>query len=181
VRLVVADTGPRNYLIQIGCVCVCVYALADLVETVVLPSLVVAELAADGAPVEVRAWASALPPWIEERNAVVAIGMDLEISPADREAITLAVELNSVLLMDDRRALKAAREKGVLTVGTIGILEAVAAKGLVSLPAAFDRLRRTGMFISEELLNQALIRDRRRQGIRNVTDPDSNATDELES
>ncbi len=47
--LIVADTGPINYLIQIGCVNV----LSELVKTVALPASVLRELQSEGAPAEV--------------------------------------------------------------------------------------------------------------------------------
>jgi predicted nucleic acid-binding protein len=53
----------------------------------------------------------------------------------------------------------------VNTIGTLGILEAAAAKCLISLPDALERLRATSMFISDELLAQSLQRDSKRRGV----------------
>lgn len=55
---------------------------------------------------------------------------------------------------------------GVVTMGTVGILEVAAARGLVSLPEALERLRATSCFLSEDVLDNALERDaeRRRTG-----------------
>ncbi len=86
-----------------------------------------------------------------------------ELSVADREAISLARELQALLLMDDRRARLAATDQAVRTIGTLGILEAAAAKGVISLPSALELLRTTSMFISDELLSQALRRDSARR------------------
>jgi len=159
VKLVVADTGPLNYLIQIGHVSV----LRLLTDRVVLPSLVAEELCAEGAPVVVRDWAAALPDWVAVLNATFA-QIQPEISRADGEGIALALELDAVLLMDDRRARAAARRRGVVTIGTLGILEVAAAKELISLPEAIGHLRNTNMFMAESLLADALARDRRRKG-----------------
>ena len=63
--LIAADTGPVNYLIQIGCIGL----LARLAERMVLPASVQAEPVHRVAPDEVRAWASALPKWVEVREA----------------------------------------------------------------------------------------------------------------
>jgi len=57
--LLVADTGPIQYLIQTGCVA----ALPGLAESVLLPTEVLGELRAGGAPPEVQAWARCLPDW----------------------------------------------------------------------------------------------------------------------
>ena len=158
--LIVADTGPINYLIQIGCVGV----LSQLVKKVVLPAFVLSELRSEGAPTEVREWAEKLPVWVEVKLAISLIPVDPELSLADREAISLAREMNALLLMDDRRARLVATREVVSTIGTLGILEAAAAKGLISLPTALERLRATNMFISAELLTQALRRDSARRG-----------------
>ncbi len=52
--LIVADTGPINYLIQIGHIEI----LPSLVEKVVLPTSVQIELLREAAPVAVRVWAT---------------------------------------------------------------------------------------------------------------------------
>jgi predicted nucleic acid-binding protein len=97
VILIVADTGPINYLIQIGEIDV----IHRLAEKVVLPVPVQAELLHTAVPAAVRTWAANPPPWIEVRSAAQTIE-EREISAADREAIALAQELNaSFLLMDD--------------------------------------------------------------------------------
>ena len=58
--LIFADTGPINYLIQIGEIEV----LPRLVEKVILPASVQTELMHDGAPAAVRAWAANPPFWV---------------------------------------------------------------------------------------------------------------------
>lgn len=157
--LIVADTGPVNYLIQIGCVDV----LPMLVTAVVLPESVVHELQSDGAPEAVREWADNLPEWIEARKPATMIPAQPELSQADRAAVSIAMELHALLLMDDRRARRAASEHAVKTIGTLGILEVAAAKGFISLPPVLGRLQATSMFISEELVAQALQRDAERR------------------
>jgi predicted nucleic acid-binding protein len=103
--LIVADTGPINYLIQIGHIDL----LAALVDTTVLPASVAAELRHARAPDAVRAWAAAPPGWVQIRSATELVNAD-DLSVADREAIALAKELHaSVLLMDDQQARRAQR------------------------------------------------------------------------
>lgn len=146
--LIVADTGPINYLILTGCVNV----LPKLMTTVVLPELVVRELQAAGAPDAVREWVHDLPGWIEVRKPAGMIAEQPELSRADRAAVSIARELHALLLVDDRRARCAASEHAVQTIGTLGILEAAAAKGLISLPLALGKLQATSMFISDDLV-----------------------------
>jgi predicted nucleic acid-binding protein len=153
--LIVADTGPINYLIQIGHVEV----LPHIVERVVLPASVQIELLHDAAPDAVRMWAQNTPAWLEIRSARQAIE-EKDISAADREAIALAKELNATfLLMDDSQARRCASRLGVATMGTLGLLEAAAARGLIALRPALEKLRTTSCFLSEELIEDALRRD----------------------
>ncbi len=153
--LIVADTGPVNYLIQIGCIGL----LARLAEKTVLPASVHAELLHRAAPEAVRAWAAALPPWVEIRTAAQKIEVG-DVSVADAEAIALAKELGAaILLMDDREGRRWAAALGVVTMGTVGILEVAAARELVSLPVALEKLRGTSCFLTEDLIANALQRD----------------------
>lgn len=159
--LIVADTGPINYLIQIGQIAL----LSRLAWKVVLPRSVMAELSHPAAPEVVRAWAAAPPAWVEIGAATQLID-EQDISDTDREAITLAIELGaSVLLMDDQQARRFAARLGVVTIGTVGMLEVAAARELVVLPDALARLRETSCFLTEEIIENAVQRDaaRRRQ------------------
>ena len=157
--LIVADTGPVNYLIQIGCIGL----LARLAEKTVLPASVQAELVHRAAPETVRAWAAAPPAWVEIRVATQRIEAK-DVSAADREAIALAKELGAaILLMDDREARRCAAALGVVTMGTVGILEVAAARSLVELPVALEKLRGTSCFLSEEIIENAIQRDAERR------------------
>lgn len=153
--LIVADTGPINYLIQIGHIDV----LCRLVEKMVLPLSVQTELQHEAAPAEVRAWAARPPAWVEFRAAEQIINAN-DISPADREAISPAIELKAaVLLMDDRQARSCAARLGVPTMGTVGLLEAAAARDLLSLSVALEKLRATSCYLTDEVAENALLRD----------------------
>jgi predicted nucleic acid-binding protein len=82
-RLVVAGTGPVNYLILIGHPDV----LPALFEKVILPSTVQSELAARKAPAAVRQWIAEPPAWVETRDAPASAPDDasLKISTLARE------------------------------------------------------------------------------------------------
>ena len=62
--VVVADTSPLNYLVQIHCE----HVLPTLYERVLVPAAVVQELDHPGAVVAVRAWLSRVPSWLVVRN-----------------------------------------------------------------------------------------------------------------
>ena len=61
--------------------------------------------------------------------------------------------------MDDRQARRCASGLGVATMGTLGLLEAAAARGLISLRPALEKLRATSCFLTDELIENALRRD----------------------
>jgi predicted nucleic acid-binding protein len=113
VRLVIADTGPINYLILIGHIDL----LPALFEKVTLPSAVQAELAAGSAPSPVRNWIAEPPIWVEVRETSNDFDADpllYGIHEGEKAAISLAATLNAdLLLMDDRKGVKAARRKGL--------------------------------------------------------------------
>lgn len=157
--LIVADTGPINYLIQIDCI----ELLAKLAEKTVLPASVVAELLHPGAPEAVRMWMAAPPSWVEARVPMQSVE-EPDLSATDREAIALAAELEaSVLLMDDQHARRCATRHGVTTMGTVGLLEVAAARHLIELSATLQKLRETSCFLTDEIVANALQRNAVRQ------------------
>jgi len=98
VRLVIADTGPVNYLILIGHIEI----LPVLFEKVILPSAV-KELANPDTPPLVRDWIADPPVWLEVRHTSLLVGSSIpDLGPGEAAAIALAAELHAdILLMDD--------------------------------------------------------------------------------
>jgi predicted nucleic acid-binding protein len=153
VRLVVADTGPVNYLLLIGEIAL----LPALFEKVTLPEEVRRELASSEAPAVVRDWLTALPGWVELHASRAASELFPGLGPGESAAIELGVRLRAdLLLMDDRRGVKAATDLGLQVTGTLGILSTAADRGLVDLKQAFDRLKKTNFRYSQQLLDDLL-------------------------
>jgi predicted nucleic acid-binding protein len=157
VRLVIADTGPINYLLLIGHIDI----LPALFERVTLPTAVKEELAHPGAPAKVRDWIFAPPPWVEIRE--IAGTSDDALRHLDRgeeAAILLAMELHAdLLLIDDREGVAAAENKGLKVAGTLAVLLMAAQQGILDLTEAFDRLKRTSFHYRQEVLNRFLDQD----------------------
>ena len=87
--IVVADTSPLNYLIQIACDSL----LPQLYGRIVIPSGVMRELEHPSAPEAVRAWITNVPNWIEV--SLISSMPDAELAYlglGEREAIQLAEE-----------------------------------------------------------------------------------------
>jgi predicted nucleic acid-binding protein len=107
VILVVADTSPLNYLIQIHCQEV----LSRLYQRVLIPSAVFGELNQPQTPRVVREWLNSRPPWLEVKEVSLVWAPDLSMLDAgEREAIQLAREEHAdLLLMDERMGVRFAQ------------------------------------------------------------------------
>jgi predicted nucleic acid-binding protein len=155
VKLVIADTGPVNYLLLIGHIDI----LPALFEKVIIPSVVSDELADPKAPIPVQNWIANAPAWVEVRSATGSFHDESlsRLDAGEEAAIILAVELNAdLLLMDDREGVIAARRKGFRVAGTLGVLSMAAQRALLNLPEAFERLKRTNFHYRKEIMDQFL-------------------------
>lgn len=137
--IVVSDTTPVNYLIIIDQV----HLLNELYGRLVLPRAAHEEMRSEKAPEKVLAWASQLPEWVEVR-AAASPDPALKLGAGEREAIALAEELVAdLLLVDDAKARREAKGRGLTVTGTLAVLVTAAGRGLVNLPAAISALRQT--------------------------------------
>ena len=94
--IVVADTSPLNYLIQIGCESL----LPVLYERVMIPPAVLAELGDAAAPFAVRQWLLEVPEWIEVKRTFSPPDTSLSaLDPGEQESIQLAEEQHADLLL----------------------------------------------------------------------------------
>jgi predicted nucleic acid-binding protein len=152
-NLIVADTGPLNYLIQIEQVDV----LRHLVDEVWLTVSIRQELSDPRAPSEVRRWISKPPAWVrivEDPPLHTTEGDSL--SGADWSVIHLAKQSDALLLMDEQEGRTRARCMGVQTIGTLGILRSAAEEGILNLEDAVRRLQLTSIRISPSILAEVL-------------------------
>jgi predicted nucleic acid-binding protein len=156
--IVVADTGPVNYLVLSAQI-----DLAhDLYGNLLIPPAVHRELLHPRAPAAVRQWATTPPPWTEVRAPKDASRFS-ELGPGEREAISLALETKAdMLLIDETPGRKTAVQNGVAVKGTLGILEEADVRKLVHFPHALAKLRATGIYLSEDIVQDALKRYRDR-------------------
>jgi predicted nucleic acid-binding protein len=156
-RLVVADTGPLNYLVLIEQI----ELLPALFEKVLVPQTVHDELRHDEAPEMVRRWISEPPRWIE----VVASSQDTvdanldRLDEGERAAIQLAVRIGAELvLIDEREGAAMARSIGLAVTGTLGILDLAASRGLIRLQNAVERLKTTSFRCRPDIMDALLAR-----------------------
>jgi predicted nucleic acid-binding protein len=136
--IVVADTSPLNYLLQIDLADV----LSALYSQIALPAAVVEELRHAGSPAVVRGWSMALPSWAVvypagQRSASFSAGLGL----GERDAIELAQVLHAdLLLIDDEKGKRTAEQFGLRSTGTLGVLLRGAERRMLDPFAAFKRL-----------------------------------------
>jgi len=109
-RLVIADTSPVRYLVQIGQIDL----LARLFENIMLPSIVADELRHPSAPAEVQAWTKRLPGWVEVLPAPELDDPGRKmLDPGERSAIALGLALKAdLILIDEHKGAVAALNKG---------------------------------------------------------------------
>lgn len=159
--LIVADTTPLNYLILIHAI----DFLPNLYGRVLIPYAVRTELAHPSAPEVVRSWISNLPAWLEVHKVSepfdrALAGLDL----GEQEAISLASKLHSsLLLIDERDGVRAARQMGLDVVGTLAVLDLGAERGLCDLPTILARLRDTTFRSPARVITEMLQHDAERR------------------
>ncbi len=156
-RLVIADTGPVNYLILIGSIEI----LPRLFERVVLPSNVQKELSHSKAPAMVRRWISNPPAWLEIYQAEPTEPLK-GIDEGEAAVISLATALHpDLLLMDDRRGTIFAKSKGFRVTGTLGVLDIAADRDMLVFAQAICALERTSFRFPAGLVETLLTKHKK--------------------
>jgi predicted nucleic acid-binding protein len=107
-QLVIADTGPINYLVLIRSIDL----LPILFDSVILPSAVQSELADSSAPPAVQHWITNRPIWIEIHEAHgLNLALPIRLDRGETAAIELATSLGAdLVLMDERKGVKVAKQ-----------------------------------------------------------------------
>jgi predicted nucleic acid-binding protein len=131
-----------------------------LFNTVTIPDMVHAELLHPGAPQPVRDWAASPPRWLAVCSAPTSDDRAFpRLDPGERAAIDLALVLPAhLLLIDDRAGATAATASGLNTVGTIGLLDRAASRGLIEIGLAVARLKATNFRYRPQLLDAVVAR-----------------------
>jgi predicted nucleic acid-binding protein len=160
--LVVADTSPLNYLIQINCH----ELLPALYGQVLIPAAVFEELQHPATPAAVLGWAQQLPPWIDVREVSSEPDSTLNgLGPGEREAIQLAErERADLLLIDERLGVRLAQQHGLTVTGTLGILIQAAVRRLVDMEEVIAQLQKTTFRCTPEMYERARQRAREEMG-----------------
>ncbi len=157
--IVVSDTSPVSHLFKINQL----HLLEQLFGKVVLPNAVWEELLKLELDFGFDLSNLKNQPWLETHETT---GKDMVNSLADRldigesEAIVLALELKAdTLLMDEMKGRTVAKEKGISTIGVLGIVLLAKQKGFIpaAKPVLDDLLSKAGAWISNSLYQQPLV------------------------
>ena len=150
--VVVADTSPLNYLIQIHCD----HVLPALYERVFVPAAVVEELHHPRTTAAVRTWLAHTPSWLEVEQVDEPVDPQLaRLDPGERQAIQLAKRAHAdLLLMDERLGVRIARAHGLAVTGTLGTLLQAARRSLVDIDRALTDLKATDFRCSDRVIEE---------------------------
>jgi predicted nucleic acid-binding protein len=161
--LVVADTSPLNYLVLIQHE----RLLPTLYTQVLVPPAVLRELADPETPEAVRTWIANPPAWLERRAPQLPLTTTAfpVLGAGEREAIVVAEEVQAdFVLIDERDGRRVARSRALAVIGTLGVLEEAAIRGLMDLPRALAQLQATTFYAAPALFEELLARDAARKG-----------------
>lgn len=158
--IVVADSSPVHYLLLVGHIEI----LPKLFGGILMPEAVLLELRHAAAPSKVSEWADQLPSWVKVAGVRATNDPELaKLGAGERDAIQLSLEYESILLLvDEAKGRRIAERRGLQVIGTLGLLDAASANGLLSITDAIDRLRATNFHIAPKLLRNLLDRAARR-------------------
>jgi predicted nucleic acid-binding protein len=152
VIVVVADTSPLNYLIQINAD----HVLPALYERILVPSAVIRELDHARAVEAVRVWLTHVPSWLVVQGVDEVVDVRLaRLDPGEREAIQLAKQEHAdLLLMDEKLGVRLAREQGLAVTGTLGVLIQAGRRGLLDSERALTALEATDFRCRRAVIEQ---------------------------
>jgi predicted nucleic acid-binding protein len=98
-------------------------------------------------------------PWLQQvmpTDAALLARLRIEIDTGEAEAVALAVERRTLLLVDDRRGRRLATELGVAYTGTVGLLIDAKVTGLIpAVGPLLDDLVASGVYLGAGLINRA--------------------------
>lgn len=83
--------------------------------------------------------------------------LQTQFGNGESEAMALAIELNELLVLDDKKARRIAHQIGIEIIGTVGVLLRAKTKGIIStIKPILDELNAVDFRISPALYQQAL-------------------------
>jgi predicted nucleic acid-binding protein len=98
------------------------------------------------------------PDWLVVKSPVIELSFPT-LDASESSAISLALELNATLIIDEQIGRTIAKSNGLKVIGAIGVLEQAALNGHIpDLGLVFDVIRTMNFHISDSLLVESLAR-----------------------
>lgn len=149
--IVVSDASPLHYLVLLDHE----KLLPRYYGTVLIPSVVKAELQRPATPEKVRDWIATPPQWLTISDPQVTLPPTKGVHAGELAAVSLALEFHaSLLLVDDLSARQFAKRHQVSILGTLGLLARAAKEKLVDFASVINDLQSHGFRFNEKLLQR---------------------------
>jgi predicted nucleic acid-binding protein len=150
--IVVPDAGPLIYLGGAGHLDI----LRALYSEVVVPRIVFDEIVVAGAGLTGAREVDAAR-WIRIEDAIPDPSLLSTLGRGEAAAIPLAQRLGATLLADDADARAVAHQRGIVVIGTLGVLLAAKRMHLIAEVAPIlVQMESLGMFVSARLRDDVL-------------------------
>lgn len=150
--MIVSDASPIIVLLKTNNL----FILKDLFEKITVPTAVYKEITAK----EQEKIIFDKIEWIETRNIKNTqenVLLEKLIDKGEAQAIVLAKELKTTLLLDDAKARKYAKLLNVEVIGTLGLLKIAKSRGVIpSVKKIISDMLAEGYYIEDKLVTQIL-------------------------
>jgi len=148
--LIVSNTSPLIVLKRAGAI----KFLAEIFQEIRVPPAVWAELKVK----EEEFFRGVRELRVEEvGDSLLVEALTLTVDLGEAEAITLALETDAPLLIDDLKGRRVARRMGVKIIGSLGVLALAKNRGLIdSVKPYIERLVAEGYYLSKRLIEEFL-------------------------
>jgi uncharacterized protein len=150
--VIVSDASPLIVLLKTNNL----FILKDLFEKITVPTAVYKEITAK----EQEKIIFDKIEWIETRNIKNTqenVLLEKLIDKGEAQAIVLAKELKTTLLLDDAKARKYAKLLNVEVIGTLGLLKIAKSRGVIpSVKKIISDMLAEGYYIEDKLVTQIL-------------------------
>ena len=118
------------------------------------------------APPAVQAWIASPPPWLGIQSPNTRLVLP-DLDAGEVASISLAVESQAALLIDEQDGRAAAQALGLSVVGAIGVLERAAIAGFIAdLGETHGKVRALRFHVADAILVSSLERYRSQVAIR---------------